>query len=437
MGNLLEDGQRFNVDSVEGTVVRLLGGGGQGEVYKAELGGREVALKWYYQPSASSEQRRMIEDLVDRPPPDDRFLWPSGLAEADGVPGFGYVMRLRPPEFKGIEDLLLQREPLPTFRALATASFQLADSYWQLHVKGLCYRDLSEGNAFFDPVSGNVLICDNDNVAVNGATHAGVNGTQRFMAPEIVRGEAKPSADTDRYSLGVLLFYMLFVHHPLEGAKECNIRVMDPPAMQKLYGREPVYIFDPKDDSNRPVPGVHDNATAYWNVYPNALKRLFEHHFTEGLHNPAKRVRETQWREAFASLADSIVYCACGVENFYDRDTVQRGEEPTCWRCAKPLQMPPRMRIEGRGVVMLNHDTKLFPHHVGGSSGTYDFSAPLAEVRQHPKKAGVWGLANLSTQKWVLTNAAGEMRDVHPGNSALLAHGATINFGRAEGKVRA
>ena len=40
------------------------------------------------------------------------------------------------------------------------------------------------------------------------------------MAPEIVRGQAKASTETDLFSLAVLLFYMLFMHHPLEGARE-------------------------------------------------------------------------------------------------------------------------------------------------------------------------------------------------------------------------
>lgn len=61
---------------------------------------------------------------------------------------------------------------------------------------------------FFDPDTGDVLICDNDNVSANGIDNSSVYGTPRFMAPEIVMGQAKPSRNTDLYSLAVLLFYM-------------------------------------------------------------------------------------------------------------------------------------------------------------------------------------------------------------------------------------
>ncbi len=67
------------------------------------------------------------------------------------------------------------------------------------------------------------------------------------MAPEIVRGEAVPGTQTDLFSLAVLLFYMFVMHHPLEGKKELAIKCLDLPAMKKLYGTEPLFIFDPVD----------------------------------------------------------------------------------------------------------------------------------------------------------------------------------------------
>ena len=75
------------------------------------------------------------------------------------------------------------------------------------------------------------IICDNDNVGIDRKTGGGIGGTARFMAPEIVRGEAVPSSQTDLFSLAVLLFYMLVNHHPLEGAREADIRCFDLPAM--------------------------------------------------------------------------------------------------------------------------------------------------------------------------------------------------------------
>jgi serine/threonine protein kinase len=355
---------------------------------------------------------------------------------APGVAGFGYVMPLRDSRYKSIVDLMKRRIE-PTFRALATSGLELSHSYLQLHSKGLCYRDISFGNVSFDPDSGDIMIGDNDNVAVDEQARSSVLGTPRFMAPEVVRGEAMPSTQTDLFSLSVLLFYMLMVHHPLEGKKELAIKCLDLPAMTKLYGTEPVFIFDPKDNSNEPVPGYHDNALAFWPIYPQFVRNLFTQAFTDGIRDPQNgRVRESEWRAAMARLRDSIIYCSsCGMENFYDPDVLkQTGRAGSCWSCKSDIQLPPRIRI-GKNVIMLNYDTKLFPHHID-EQRLYDFSQPVAEVARHPTNQSIWGLKNLSQDKWVATSAEGKVKDVESGRSLTIAVGTTINFGKSEGEIR-
>ena len=132
-------------------VVKFLDGNGQGEVYRAQWAGGDFALKWYYEHTATAEQRSAIEALIDLPGgrPSSHFLWPEDLAEAKGVPGFGYIMRLREPRYKSLTDLVAGRIE-PTFLALITAGLELTKAFRSLHTKGLCYRDISFGNAFFD-----------------------------------------------------------------------------------------------------------------------------------------------------------------------------------------------------------------------------------------------------------------------------------------------
>jgi DNA-binding helix-hairpin-helix protein with protein kinase domain len=419
-------------------IEEFLGGGAQGEVYLVQLGSSPFALKWYFQEAATARQRTLIENLIRKGPPNQRFLWPLDMGVTAGTPGFGYIMRLREPNFRGLSELMKRRID-PSFRALASAGFELADSFLQLHSKGLCYRDISFGNLFLDPANGEIRICDNDNVAVDGDATPGILGTPRFMAPEVVRGEALPTIQTDLFSLSVLLFYLFLVHHPLEGKKELAIHSFDLPAMTRLYGTEPVFIFDPEDLSNEAVPGYHDNALMTWPIYPRFLRVLFTRAFTAGIADPDHgRVREGEWRSAMIRLRDSIVYCRnCGIENFYDRESMQASGEDReiCWSCQRRYQMPFRIRI-GRQVVVLNHDTQLYPHHIDDQR-LYDFSTPVAEVSRHPAQPDRWGLRNLSSQSWYLQTADDPMPvEVAPGRTAALAQGARINFGTNQGEVR-
>ena len=422
------------------TAREYLGGGGQGEVYRATMDGRDVALKWYLSSAATPEQRGALDALTKQPPPSDRFLWPLDLVDTPNVPGFGYVMPLRDAKFRGIVDLMKRRSE-PTFFALATAGYELAHSFLLLHARGLCYRDISFGNVFFDPDTGQVLICDNDNVTFDGTGRATIKGTPRFMAPEIVRGEAEPSGRTDLFSLAVLLFYMFFLHHPLEGKREASIHCFDLAAMNTLYGTDPLFIFDPANRANEPDPDYQPNPVIYWSIYPTFLRELFTRAFTAGLTDPEHgRVRESEWRQALVRLRDSIIYCGtCRAENFYDVDALRAtaaggGAPVTCWACSNPVPTPPRIRIE-RQIVALNHDTKLFPHHLDANR-LYDFSTPLAEVTPHPRDPSIWGLRNLSANTWMATFPDGSMQQVEPGRSVSILVGAKVHFGNLEGEFR-
>ncbi|HEY1017274.1 MAG TPA: hypothetical protein VGE07_31460 [Herpetosiphonaceae bacterium] len=413
-------------------VRRLLGSGGQGEVYQVSDGASELALKWYYHEQATDAQLNLLRELVRRGPPSDRFLWPLDLVSTARSPDYGYLMPLREPRFKGIVDLMKRRAE-PSFRALCTACFELAHHYMLLHSKGLSYRDISFGNVFFDPASGEIRICDNDNVTVNGEIAGGVAGTPRFMAPEIVRGQAKASTETDLFSLAVLLFYMLFMHHPLEGAREAAIRCLDLPAMNKLYGSEPLFIFDPNDQSNRPVPGYQDNPLLYWPIYPQFLRDLFTRAFTEGL-DASRRVRENEWRKALVRLRDSIIYGPTGAENFYDPHKLQSAQQHVCWATGQPIALPPRLKI-GDLVILLNADTTLAPHHIDGNS-SYDFSRVVGRVIRHPSDPSIWGLKNESDAAWHYAAADGQLTAVEPGRSVTIKPELTINFGATQGEIR-
>jgi serine/threonine protein kinase len=417
-------------------IVDLIGSGGQGQVYHTSINGEDCALKWYFSHSATDHQRTAIERLIHKGPPNNRFLWPLDTAVCQGLTSFGYIMPLREPRYRSMSELM-SRVVDPTFKTLTTMALELADSFLRLHSLGFCYSDISFGNIFFDPVTGEISICDNDNVAVDGEGYSDVLGTPRFMAPEIVREEARPNIGTDLYSLAVILFYMFMVHHPLEGRREREIGCLDLPAMKKLYGTDALFIFDPKHGANRPVAGVHNNALLFWNLYPGYVRDIFTRAFTEGLRDPGARVRESEWRSVFTRMRDQIYYCHhCGAENFL----ADEGDQPvplaqqSCWFCHE-APVPPMRLIMGRHSIVLNQDTLLFPHHLDPNRRN-DYSELLAEMVPHPKRPDVWGLKNVSGQNWSTVPPSGApIVEVPSGRSVSLVPGLHIRFGTSEGTI--
>lgn len=413
-------------------VVSLLGAGGQGEVYDVELNGKHYALKWYYKHMATKEQKSILDNLVSKGAPDNTFLWPQDLIFNGWGQSFGYIMPLRPKNYKSIVDMMKRRAE-PSFYTLCRAAYNLTNGYQKLHSMGYSYRDISFGNLFFDPNNGDVLICDNDNVAANGIDNSAVYGTPRFMAPEIVLGKAKPSRNTDLYSLAVLLFYMFMMGHPLEGKLEADIRCMDIHAMNRLYGTNPVFVFDPNNKTNRPVKGYQDNVLIYWDIYPQIIRDLFMKSFTEGLTAPNKRVTEKQWLDAFANLMTGIIACpGCGAEVFFDESKVASGVAHTCWNCGRATQYPVSI-IVGKSRVLLKKGAKLYAHNIYGN---YDMDTVVGEVVQNPNNPNLWGIKNQSKDNWTYIRADGQQIPVAVGRSAAIAKDAKIGFGQLIGEFK-
>jgi len=417
-GSLLvsDSGNRYKV-------IRLLGAGGQGEVYEVERGANRAALKWYFPKMVTLAQKHILEKLVAKGAPDEAFLWPEDMiTQGTGNP-LGYVMKLRPPEYKGIIDMMKRRAE-PSFKALCKAAFNLTRGYQKLHTLGYSYRDISFGNVFFNPDSGNILICDNDNVSASGDDNSSVYGTPRFMAPEIVIGNAVPSRNTDLYSLSVLLFYMFMLHHPLEGKREADIKCLDIFAMTMLFGKNPLFIFDPDDDSNRPIKGYQDNAIIYWDVYPQFLRDLFTAAFTVGLSHPNRRITEYQWLYALSNLLSQIVPCPkCGAEVF--------SEAGICWACRSHIDAQHILTIERRQAV-LTPDSCIYAHHI---LGNYDLDTVMGRVVRNPNSPDILGIRNDTNNQWMYTKADGTRMPVTPGKSAAIGKGVKLDFGKSIGEI--
>jgi len=426
------EGQNVRID-------RFIASGGQGEVYEVDVEGRKYALKWYFTPVTPEQEQRAEEQRsafaangpFSKAPPDPRFLWPLSLVEDPNKKTFGYLMDLLQPNYQGLEKLVLGKmKPSPSFRILCKAAINLAECFRKLHAQGLCYKDINLGGPLLDPRTGDIVICDCDNVRYNKTP--GNIIFIFFAAPELIRNEGDCRRKTDWHSLAVLLFYMFIRHHPLDGARELKINVFNEVAQREFYGRNPIFIFDPENESNRPVRGFHDNAIRNWEIYPSFLRRLFTRAFTNGLHNPDERVKEGEWISAFSRLRDCLYYCShCSSPNFFDFEALRNGQYQNCWRCDQASVLPIRLEIGDR-TILFNHEAELFPHHMGVR---LDFSKVIAKVSQHPKDPKKWGLQNLSDNDWNCTTSDGRSLVVPPKRTLPLLHGLRIQFGSVEGQL--
>ena len=400
-----------------------LGRGGQGVVYKVEYDGKEMALKWYYKDKLKEPQNFYgnIKNNIERGKPTDAFLWPVDITEwVDGT--FGYVMPLRPPEYGDFAKYLLAKVNFKSDTALINAALNIVDGFMRLHFAGFNYQDLNDGNFFINFENGDVLICDNDNVMGQGFS-SGIAGKCRYMAPEIVRGEKTPDKQTDRFSLAVVLFLLLFANHPLEGRLTAKGNDITTEADEKrFYGEDPVFIFDPKDKRNAPNNLTSANAIKIWGLVPEYIREMFIEAFNyDRLHGKTPQLLESSWLKAFVRWRSDIIKCSCGTENTADSKGIL-----TC-ACGKNRRIPAYLCFS-KTRIPLYPGAKIFECQTVSDSD--DYTKATAEVITNPKDPKVLGLKNLSSARWLVTAPDGATAQKGKDEVIKITAGIKIDFGR-------
>lgn len=418
-------------------ILSEFGSGGQGTVYRAEFEGKNYALKWYHpgtfkgKPNAAEDFYKNLEGNISSGPPTRAFLWPQAITEMrDGT--FGYLMDVRPDGYEELTNFFVGTKKKPqvhfgSFTAISTAAINIIQGFRELHARGYSYQDINNGNFFVNPTSGDVLICDNDNVSPFG-TSSGIMGKQRWMAPEIVTG-GSPDTHSDRFSLAVVLFRLLFINHPLEG------RYSTPPCMtkeleKKFYGTDPIFILDPMNDRNRPIPGSDSNLKKFWPIYPQYVQDAFIRAFSHDvMMKKAPRILETEWLDLFFRLRAETGLCpACKGETFcgVTQDTFR------CMECGKAIRRPALLKTNKFNLPIIPR-LKVYLWHL--DSDRNNTETVIAEVVSNPKDPRILGFKNVSNYTWKVTLPDGSQRPLAPGNIVPAKDGFVIDFINSEKRV--
>jgi hypothetical protein len=243
------------------------------------------------------------------------------------------------------------------------------------------------------------------------------------MAPEIVAKGKEPDVKTDRFSLAVVLFLLWTHNHPLEGKNACPV-CMDAVHERKIYGEKPVFIFDPDDDSNRPVQGIHKGAINNWPELPEYLRQEFIKAFSkEVMADPNKRIIDQEWLRIFIRMRGEIYKCSCG--NVYFADPVTPNP---CPACKKTNNFPFAIKTY-RYNLPVHPRTKLYACHTGKDSD--DFVTLTGEVSAAD---GIFKLKNTSGKSWSVTEGS-DIKSLASNGEMELKKGLLINFGGTNAEI--
>lgn len=421
MGEILENG--FTIKTLFGgdvKVERFLAEGGQGRVYVAEYNGQKKALKWYKKGSLGAFPEAFYENIkqnVMRGTPSPEFLWPLDIT-VWVEDTFGYIMDLRPEGYYEVTEYMLCHVRFGSYRAIIDAAMCIVSAFRILHNAGYSYQDLNDGNFFINPQNGKVLICDNDNVAPDGA-ETGIIGKPRYMAPEIVLHRNKPNSLSDRFSMSLILYILFCLNHPLEG-KRYLVSGLTPALQEKLYGSDPLFIMDPENKSNEAHPVIHRNSIMVWSCLPDYMRNIFLTAFSQkAFQKPSARPREIDWLNVLTRFRSDIVTCQCGNEIF-----TQQGEPCNCEKCGCRANIPFKLALGDYNIPAVK-GSRIYRCQLGVCDEKSALN-PVAHVVEK-RDSGALGIRNKGVKRWDAVTTKGVVRKVAPDEVIPLKDGITFS----------
>jgi eukaryotic-like serine/threonine-protein kinase len=205
-------------------VLSRLGSGGMADVYCAEdlQLGRRVALKVLYRRFAEDQEfverfRREASSAAGLQHQHVVSVYDRG--EYDGT----YWIAMEYLEGRSLKRLIQDEGPLAPERAVDLA-IQILRAARFAHRRGIIHRDLKPHNVIVD-AEGRAKVTD-FGIARAGAsdmTQTGsIMGTAQYLSPEQAQGHAV-SAQSDIYSVGIILYEMLTGRVPFEGESAVTI----------------------------------------------------------------------------------------------------------------------------------------------------------------------------------------------------------------------
>lgn len=429
MGELHVNSKIEMEDGTFVTVSKLLGAGGQGEVYLVKDGfGHEYALKWYTSPNIKQDHR-FRDNLaynIKQGAPTKNFLWPLKLTKYQNG-SFGYIMPLRPKRFNELGEIACtKRFPNSYFKSMEAkinAAIQICDAFRYLHLHGFSYQDLNEGGFFVDFSNGDVMICDNDNVVANGM-NMGVRGKVRYMAAEVVEGD-KPTIQSDCLSLALILYRIFMVDHPLEGTLTLKYPNMTAEIERALFGKQAVFCYDPTDTSNRPVPGQDVNSIKFWKLISPSLRAMFQKALSkDAIKNPDKRVKVKEWKEFFLNLRRKLIVCPAEGREKPDFMFMADSTPTVCPKCHKIVR--PTVEL----TFKTNSGEEIYDFYRHKNLYLGDNSQPVGYGVSRKKDDGTEEIAirNISQDKWTLITASKKTIVVDPNMAVPLRTGMELHF---------
>lgn len=395
-------------------------------LYEVTDGTDRLLLQWYLELDVYSEQAiKHAKRLILLDPPSKSVVWPIDAVKYDGE-WQGILTRWIPEQYQLVTEGELRQAP--SFRILADECINLCSVSREIHMNGWCFNGVDPLSLYVDEASGKVLFSDFWRFSPEGSqiTLSHYEYSLKYLAPEQVREESACNAQSDRHTLAVMLFELLFRVNPLDywryESRGMNLGSRD---TLEQYGTDPVFIIEKsglrEEDYRHFWPDLRAMFER-WDELPGYLRELFQRAFSyEALHSKEGRPTEEEWIHALARFRSDIYSCSCGNEVF-----TEGGAPATCSACGKRTWSKLAFELPGYRVA-LTPNTRLYGCQLG-TRWTQDPAKVVAKVVRSKTNKRV-GVGNVSEEAWLVTAPNGKTYRIERGQAVPAMPGVSLAIG--------
>lgn len=295
---------------------------GEGVIWQTNRKG--CLAKIYHQSTLQKIQKLKL--MIANPPDDPTrgqnhvsIAWAIDLLKDNQGKYVGFLM----PEIRNSVQLLevynskVRNKKFPQFNwyCLHNTALNVALIIKAIHSKNYIVGDMKTQNLLVNGL-GQVSVIDADSFQVKDSTTNQVYrcpvGSEGFTPPELIGKDLSSLTQTrynDRFRLGVIIYLLLFTHHPFMGKWQGND---DPPGQDESISKG----FWPYGINSPLQPSI--NTIALDIVHPE-LKKCFLKCFNDGHQSPTSRPSPEDWVNALATAIQNLEACSRINNHVYHR----------------------------------------------------------------------------------------------------------------------
>jgi len=304
---------------------REVGRGGEGYVFELASHG-DLVLKLYNEPPSDNRQQKLQHMVAMRSKEIETYAtWPVDLVSDAGGTVVGFVMR----KLQGYLPLHHVFSPMDRkkmfqdrgYNFLVHVARNVSTAFHKLHEAGLVVGDVNEGNILMNKAGMVAFIdCDSFQVHADERYFFCEVGVPRYTPPELLKRatfeKVIRTANTDNFSLSVLLFQLLFLgRHPFAGRHKGNSDIDEETAIrQHLFAYS---LTNPKKKLSPPPDSINISDL------PEDIVNLFHQAFETDT-----RPNAAEWIPALDAMLKTMHTCTVSALHTYP---AQMKECPWCW----------------------------------------------------------------------------------------------------------